>query len=117
MRTLLLRSGGWLVGGLLLAAGCTAPAPPPAEFSREPLTGVTTVVLTVHGMSCPACAQNIDRRLMELKGVREATINLHSGEVTVQLEPGHALSPARFHETIEDSGFTLMAVRPERGTP
>lgn len=55
--------------------------PKPEEKKEEPQ--VVTVVLKVH-MHCEACAQEIKKRILRMKGVEEAEPELKSSQVTVK---------------------------------
>ncbi|OMO84155.1 hypothetical protein CCACVL1_10970 [Corchorus capsularis] len=55
--------------------------PKPEEKKEEPK--VITVVLRVH-MHCEACAQEIKKRILRMKGVESAEPDLKSSEVTVK---------------------------------
>lgn len=58
-----------------------AEKPKPDEKKEEPQ--IITVVLKVH-MHCEACAQEIKRRILKMKGVESAEPDLKSSEVTVK---------------------------------
>ena len=57
------------------------PEPPKPEENKEP--PVITVVLKVH-MHCEACAQEIKKRILKMKGVQSAEPDLKASEVTVK---------------------------------
>lgn len=77
--------------------------PAPAES----LTGYSKAVLTVRGMSCPLCSNNISGRLKKVEGVGAVHINLETGLVTVTFTEGAAPTREALAEAIKDSGFTL----------
>ncbi|KAK9995345.1 hypothetical protein SO802_020031 [Lithocarpus litseifolius] len=58
-----------------------AEKPKPEEKKEEPQ--IITVVLKVH-MHCEACAQEIKKRILRMKGVESAEPDLKSSEVTVK---------------------------------
>jgi len=89
--------------GLLLAA-CAAT--PPAE-PEEALTGYSGAVLTVHGMSCPLCSNNIDGRLKKVPGIENIQINLETGEVTATFNNERPPTRNQIEIAIKESGFTL----------
>ena len=62
--------------------------------------------ITTKGMSCPMCANNIDRVLKKLPGVEDTHINLSKGVVTVQFKPGLKPSLADLKKAVEDAGFS-----------
>jgi copper chaperone CopZ len=70
--------------------------------------------LTVFGLSCPLCSNNLDGHLRRIDGVEDATINLDTGEVTARFAPGHDVSGARLARAVRDAGFTLKDIQPVR---
>ncbi|MBN1558283.1 MAG: heavy-metal-associated domain-containing protein [Lentisphaerae bacterium] len=105
-----------IVAGLL--AGCASS--PPAEQTGNPAGGVLphgAVVLTVHGLSCPLCSNNLDGQLRRLAGVEEAVIDLNTGAVTVTLADGHAVTRETLAGAVEQAGFTLKDVQPAEPGP
>ena len=102
---------GFLAAGL---SGCaTTGGTPEDELSEaQSLNAYSTVVLTVHGLSCPLCASNVERPLRRLEGVRDLTVDLKTGEVTVQLNSGHSVTRSQLLNAVTESGFTLKAIAP-----
>jgi copper chaperone CopZ len=68
------------------------------------------VVLRVNGMSCPKCANNIDKQLAGLPGVSRSAIDMGAGEVTVYFGKGTHPSRAELRGAIERTGFTLVSI-------
>jgi copper chaperone CopZ len=80
--------------------------------STTPIAG-DSAVLWVNGLGCPQCASNIDLQLERVKGVEAIYTDLSTGKVSLAFKPGQtAPSPAQLTEAIEDSGFTLVKVKP-----
>ena len=103
---------------LALLSGCatngstrTPSAEPSASTSAQssPGTGDGTVTLVVHGMGCPLCANNVDKQLLKIAGVRRVDVNLGSGSVKVQYA-GAAPTKAQLAKAVADSGYTLVKV-------
>jgi copper chaperone CopZ len=69
-----------------------------------------SVVLTVQGMSCPLCANNIDRSLLKIPGITSAKIDLGAGTVLVTLAPGSRVRQADLQRAIDDAGYTLQSI-------
>ena len=63
------------------------------------------VTLDVKGMTCSACAQNIERVLNKLKGVESATVNLTLEKAQVEYDSSQ-VSPAEMISAIEGIGYT-----------
>jgi copper chaperone CopZ len=92
-----------------LLSGCASP--PATEFSDTPLDS-NKVVLTVHGLSCPLCSNNLDGRLEKIDGVEDIAIDLNTGAVTVGLAEGHDVSGNELAEAVKSAGFTLVDIQP-----
>lgn len=77
--------------------------PPPASHE-------SVATLYVLGMSCPQCANNIDKQLRKVSGVKSVTIDLGSGRVEAGLEPKMPPTRDQLARAIEQSGFTLQRI-------
>lgn len=99
-----------------LCAGCASTPGhlAPSVSGNGGLSGHREVVLEVQGLSCPLCAHNLDGQLVKIEGVEEATIDLGSGTVAVQLAEGHTVSRERLAKAVHDAGFTLTEIRPQK---
>jgi copper chaperone len=69
-----------------------------------------TATLTVHGMGCPLCANNVDKQLLAIEGVRGVHIDMGTGRVRVQLAEENRPSRAQLARAIDESGFTLVGI-------
>lgn len=78
-----------------------------ASAFAESLAGYSKAELTVRGMSCPLCSNNIDGRLKKVEGVSDVHINLETGLVTVTFTEGAAPTREAMAKAIKDAGFTL----------
>ncbi len=101
-----------LISGL--AAGCasTGVRRQSDAMAQGDLLSYQTVVLTVHGLSCPLCSNNLDGQLRRIDGVQEARIDLQTGAVSVRLREGHTVSRRDLARAVEDAGFTLKKIEP-----
>lgn len=88
-----------------------APAVEGASFKtdKRPIDA-STAVLTVNGLGCPLCANNVDEKLSAVAGVRDVSVDLGTGTVTVALAETLRPSRADLARAVEDSGFTLTAL-------
>jgi Cu+-exporting ATPase len=68
------------------------------------------VSLPVTGMTCAACAANIERALKKLPGIGEAGVNYATNRATVTFDPSVLTVPA-IVEAIRDVGYDVI-VRP-----
>ena len=95
-----------------IASGCaTTDGPGTAGKLQE--TNLSTsreAVLTVHGLSCPLCANNLDGQLAGIDGVEMAGIDLKTGAVTVRLKENHSVTAGDLAEAVKNAGFTLKAI-------
>jgi copper chaperone CopZ len=71
------------------------------------------VILTVYGLSCPLCSNNLDGQLEKLAGVEDTRIDLKTGAVTIRLTEGHSVSYEHLANAVKNAGFTLKEVNPK----
>jgi Cu+-exporting ATPase len=69
-----------------------------------------TATLHVKGMSCPLCANNIDKQLLRVPGVTGVTVDLGTGQVRARLVPDNPPGRQALARAIEQSGFTLERI-------
>jgi len=69
---------------------------------------VTTVLesrtIPVSGMTCAACSGRVQRSLEKTPGVTSASVNLMTGEATVDFDPA-TVAPERLVEVIRETGY------------
>jgi copper chaperone CopZ len=96
----------------VVSFGCGTTSVPDggARGGRVDLSASQEVVLTVHGLSCPLCANNLDGQLRRIEGVEKASIDLKTGAVTVVLAEGHSVSSGDLAGAVENAGFTLKKI-------
>lgn len=85
-----------------------------ANFSRD-TTPLTTddATLSVRGLSCPKCANNVNLALGKLPGISDTHIDMGKGEVHVVFDPIAKTRPskAQLAKAITDAGFTIVDIR------
>ncbi|MFN0060636.1 MAG: heavy-metal-associated domain-containing protein [Planctomycetota bacterium] len=100
-------AGLWLTG---CAGGPTAGNQPgidePAAVVDSP-----TATLIVYGMSCPLCANNVDKQLLDVPGVSGVNVDMGTGEAKVRFLPGARVTKQQLSDAINKSGFTLAELR------
>lgn len=90
----------------------TCPLTETCELAEEeprtsgPKTGRKEITLGVSGMTCSACASNIERVLKKKAGVDSVVVNLELGRAKVGFEPS-LISPKEIEETIESIGYKV----------
>ncbi|WP_440945261.1 heavy metal translocating P-type ATPase [Methanosarcina sp. T3] len=90
----------------------TCPLPLVEEAEKEvsrasgQKTGLKEITLGVSGMSCSACALNIEKVLKKKEGVDSVAVNLELGRAKVSFEPS-LISPQEIEEAIESIGYKV----------
>ncbi|AKB37613.1 Copper-translocating P-type ATPase [Methanosarcina siciliae C2J] len=69
-------------------------------------TGAKEITLGVSGMTCSACALNIEKVLKKKEGVDSVAVNLELGRAKVSFEPS-LISPKEIGEAIESIGYKV----------
>jgi copper chaperone CopZ len=102
-----------LTAGLL--AGCATPESGDSGLtgSESALTEYREVELTVYGLSCPLCSNNLDGQLRRIQGVDDAAIDLKTGAVAVRLAEGHSVTSGDLARAVKNAGFTLKRIEPK----
>ena len=59
----------------------------------------------VGGMSCSACSSHVEKSVAALNGVEAVSVNLLSGSMTVEYDPG-AVSPEVICTAVKDAGYS-----------
>lgn len=104
-----------------LIAGCASTST--SATAIEPTPGATVLqaksstpiaadnaTLGVLGMSCPKCANNIEKQLREVPGIADIHIDMGAGAVHLGFAGGMHPSPADLARAIERTGFTLAYI-------
>lgn len=92
------------------AGGPTAGNQPGIEEPAAVLES-PTATLIVHGMSCPLCANNVDKQLLDVPGVSDVNVDMGTGEAKVKFMPGAKVTKQQLADAVDKSGFTLAEVR------
>ncbi len=64
------------------------------------------VNLTVFGMDCAPCAHAIHVSMKGIQGVNTVDVDLNTGLVSIQLNPGNSAAMRQFNQAVERNGFT-----------
>ena len=84
-------------------------APPRAYVDSQQME---SVAMHVKGLGCPLCATNVKKSLAKVPGVRETSVDLGRGIVTVRGEG--PLQETDLKNAVISAGFTLEAMEPAR---
>lgn len=100
------------VTALSVAACSSTPktAPTTPSDAATPINA-PTATLIVHGMSCPLCANNVDKQLLTVPGVQSVRVDMGTGQVKVNLSPEARVTRRQLTDAVDKSGFTLTEVR------
>ena len=72
--------------------------------------GMVTVTVEAE-LSCPSCAQGLERRLNRLDHVAGVEVRPADGRIVVTVEPGHRLDLAAVRDTVRSAGFMPDGIR------
>ena len=67
-----------------------------------------TVTIKVDGMTCGGCVASVTRVLMEIPGVSDVAVMLHSGDAKVTFDPVRT-DVSTLHAAIKDAGYDVAA--------
>ncbi|MGW8266308.1 MAG: heavy metal translocating P-type ATPase, partial [Longimicrobiales bacterium] len=72
----------------------------------HPPQDLRAVEIPVDGIHCAGCVSRIEKALEGLDGVREASVNLATGEARVSFDPA-AVSTGAIRVAVEEAGYTV----------
>lgn len=99
---------------VLALAGCAGGGASAHQNGKAELATVVdspTATLIVHGMSCPLCANNVDKQLLDVPGVSDVHVDMGTGEAKVKFVAGAQVTKQQLADAVDKSGFTLAEVR------
>ena len=101
----------------LTLAGCAGSAPnetpatqPVAAGEPSGVINADSATLTVFGMSCPQCSNNLNIQLSAIDGVNDVDVDLGSGDIQLQLEPGQ-VTVEQLRSRVVLAGYTFDGIR------
>ncbi len=62
------------------------------------------LTMKISGLHCESCCNTIEGKLLKIKGVRRASVNLGENEVFVDYDEGK-VEPEQIRKTIRKAGF------------
>jgi len=68
---------------------------------------MSTVTVTVTGMTCGHCASSVREEVGNIPGVTAVDVDLGSGKVTVDGE--HEVEPEAIKSAVEEAGYQLAS--------
>ena len=97
-------AGAVLIGLCTLGVGGQVDAQPLGALGMvEP--GMVEVVVSVE-LSCPSCAQGLERRFSRLEHVERVEIQVDQGRVVLGLAPGTTVGVKEVWDVVRNAGFT-----------
>ncbi len=80
-----------------------------ASHDSSPRTAkYTQVSFTVDGMTCKACAESVETKLHELKGVQRVRVSYEKSRADVEFDPS-AITSQQLEKAIRDAGYKVRA--------
>jgi len=74
--------------------------------------GTASIEIPIQGMECASCVQNIEKSLLQTRGVTRAVVNLATKKAKVEYIPSDT-SLAEIKRVIEQTGYKVLEVPPE----
>jgi len=72
--------------------------------------GFLSAQLSVNGLTCPFCAFGIEKKLLEVPGVREVEVFLDEGRIALTFERGTEATVKQLEEAVRKAGFELAGL-------
>jgi len=66
----------------------------------------------IEGMHCASCAANVEKRLREAKGIKEANVNFASSKASIKYFP-EKISIIKIKEIVKNTGYIPKDITPE----
>ncbi len=87
-------------------------AHPGSDKTTGEQTSLSTVTLSISGMTCPACAVSVQSALTKLPGVRSAHVDAKTGETLVQFDADQ-VQPEDLAKAVTNVGFESSVKKDE----
>jgi copper chaperone CopZ len=91
------------------SGGAKGPASTAGVMDDTPIQG-REAKLVVYGMSCPLCANNVDKTLLEVPGVTDVAVDMSTGIARVTLDGKTPVTPRQLATAVDRSGFSLQSI-------
>jgi len=80
------------------------------SFSTSAVAGDLNRLLSVKGMTCPACSAKVEHALTGVSGVKAAEVDLKLGQAKVIADP--RVKPAELVNAVQKAGFQAEVSNP-----
>jgi len=71
------------------------------------------IKLTIHGMHCASCANNIEKSLKKIPGIKEANVSLMTKKGILEIEENSNISDEEFKKAVAKVGYKLVGIERE----
>lgn len=75
--------------------------------------GTSSIEIPIQGIQCASCVQNIEKALLQMRGITEAAVNLATGKAKVEYIPTET-SLTEIKKTIEQTGYKVLEIPSEK---
>lgn len=82
-------------------------ATPNASFMGQPNATYQHSTFTIQGMSCAACAAQVEKALRKQAGVQEALVNYASATARISFNP-HIITAKELQQAVQQAGYNLI---------
>ena len=73
--------------------------------------------LAIEGMTCASCVARVERALLRVPGVKEASVNLATNRAHVSLDASVAPAGTALLQAIESAGYEAALIEPAAAPP
>jgi len=70
------------------------------------MTPQQNLLVRVDGLSCPFCAYGLEKKLLEIDGVKAVEISIDDGEALLTLDKEAEIAKETIEKEVTDAGFT-----------
>ena len=71
------------------------------------------IKLTIHGMHCASCANNIEKSLKKIPGIKSASVSLLMKKGSVELEENKSVDDEELRKAVSRVGYKLVGIEKE----
>lgn len=80
-------------------------------FMNAAMAAGTQYIMRVDGLACPYCAYGIEKKLKEINGTSNISVDLDKGLVQVDVKEGVTLTEDTMKQLFQDAGFTYRSMK------
>lgn len=76
-------------------------------LSSPQISGEQDIALNIGGMTCAACAQNVEKALKKTKGISKANVNLATERANITFDPG-VIDLDKIGAVVDSAGYEVL---------